>query len=151
LNSYFLDDHEFSIYEPESLSEYMDYMLRTRCGSLIEINGNDQEIFFVGYLHRTASEYLDREDVWEAICRHETEGTAFEPALQILMCQVLKLKRLSLSENLGLEKIKRAIRRIWHRASTMSRFYMCCKTIDIVKIRNRLLHEFDCQATHLVR
>ncbi len=93
--------YRFSIYDIESLLEYMDYLVRTLCGGLIEIKLHKiskETLILVGYLHRTISDYLDQEDVWEAICQHEFEGSTFEPALQLLMGQFLRLKRLSLLE-----------------------------------------------------
>ncbi|PMD34239.1 hypothetical protein L207DRAFT_138175 [Hyaloscypha variabilis F] len=154
LNSNFLDNHEFSIYDCQSLLEHMDYLLWTRCGGLLEINKGEHlrepSIHYEGtveYLHRTAREYLDREDVWEAICRHETDGITFEPALQLLMCQVLRLKRLSISEITGLERTSRAIHHFWLEVCLICRVHNLV-TIDSLKIRRRLLYEFDYQATN---
>jgi hypothetical protein len=121
--------------------------LRRPAGNQQERKFEDPFTHYAGYLHRTVSEYLDRENVWEAICQHETEGSTFEPALQLLMGQVLRLKRLSISEITVLERTSRAIHHFWPEVC------MICRadnfvTIDSLKIQSRLLYEFDYQATN---
>ena len=146
-----LEIDKFYVYDPENLFEYMDHMVRTRCGGLIEINKDNNAISFATYLHRTVSEYLGREDIWRNICRYETSSSNFHPALQLLMCQVLRLKRLSLVEGLGLRAMNESIDSAWHKASQTGQFYKNYIPIENVEIQSRLLHEFDRQATDLSR
>ncbi|KAE9379481.1 hypothetical protein N431DRAFT_451335 [Stipitochalara longipes BDJ] len=144
------DFEEVFIYDPESLFEYMDHIVRTRCGGLIEFRVNiPSQKAFARYLHRTVREYLDREAIWKDICQHETNVSTFDPVLQLLMCQVLRLKRLSLFKNVGLKQVNRVINRIWYRASTICQSYRYWIPIDSLKLQRRLIHEFDREATSL--
>lgn len=143
--------HGFSIYVCQSLLEYMDDILRTRCGGLLELrqysNGglkyND-----IHYLHRTVKDYLSREDVWKDICRHNAQGSVFDPKLQLLMSYVLRLKRLLLFDNFTHKQMANAINGLWDDFCTHSSPISPSKSSDS-NIQCRLLNEFDRVATDL--
>jgi hypothetical protein len=108
----------YSIYDLESLYEYLDDRMRTRCGGLIECIGYDSNKMVAGelsYIHRTVKDYLEREDVWKDILAHTTRlfEADFEPNLQLLMSWVLSLKRGMLWQAFPPRQVREIIQDKW--------------------------------------
>ncbi|KAH8784376.1 hypothetical protein BGZ57DRAFT_757700 [Hyaloscypha finlandica] len=152
-----LESENCSIYALESLTEYMDDMLRTRCGGLIECELTQRDYFQANlhYLHRTARDYLARADVWKGIFSYNRHGSTFDPSLQIIMSYVLRLKRLFLFEKLpSSETTIQAINNLWRcmcRPLTTKSDELWSsdyRTRDLT-VLCRLLDEFDRAATKL--
>jgi hypothetical protein len=143
-----------SIYAIESLSEYMDDMLRTRCGGLIELTQTDHVQVNLHYLHRTVRDYLARADVWKGICSHNRYGSMFDPLLQLIMSYVLRLKRLFLFEKLPSENTSQAIDNLWscmcwELAAEFDKSWLSDRRTRDLTVLCRLFDEFDRAATEL--
>jgi hypothetical protein len=152
-----LESKTCSIYALESLSEYMDDMLRTRCGGLIEceLTQTNHVHANVHYLHRTVRDYLARADIWKGICSYNRHGSMFDPYLRILMFCVLRLKRLFLFEKLPSENTIQTIDNLWscmywQFVQIDNLWSSDCRTRDLA-VLCRLLDEFDRAATELSR
>jgi len=141
-----------SIYAFESLFEYMDDRVRTRCGGLIECNhypsiNKTRPQAYLQYIHRTVKDYLDKEDIWNDLCRHTEKISGLDSYLQILMSHVLCFKRLLLKESISSVHIEEAIDSQWH---DTYRYVWAIedKNFDL-DTQYHLLDEFDRAATEL--
>jgi hypothetical protein len=150
-----LESKNYSIYALESLTEYMDDMLRTRCGGLIEceLTQTNHALDNLHYLHRTVRDYLVRADIWEGICSYNRHSSMFDPHLQMIMSYVLRLKRLFLFEKLPPENASQVTYDLWtcmcwHLAEIGESWSSDCRTRDFT-VLGRLLDEFDRAATKL--
>lgn len=100
---------ESCFYNEASLLEHMTPLVRTRCGRLLEINDDE-----VDFIHRTASDYMECDEVWERIITYTTQsGTSFAPSCNLLMSNVLTLKRALLKGPQSLEKLGDLLRTTW--------------------------------------
>jgi hypothetical protein len=150
-----LESKNFSIYALESLTEYMDDMLRTRCGGLIEceLTQTNHAQANLHYLHRTVRDYLARADIWKGICSYKKHGSRFDPNLQIIMSYVLRLKRFFLFEKRPSENTRGAIGSLWaHMSWQLAKINMSWSSDrrrGDSTVPCRLLDEFDRAATEL--
>lgn len=137
-----------SFYDEESLFEFVDMKLRTRCSGLIEIIRYRDLGARLAYIHRTVKDYLEREDVWNQLLK-KTESvseTGFDPHMALLMSHILMLKRRKLRP--GRKVVYRyqeldEIKGVWKECGGHIR----CMKPSNVDIQVKLLNEFDRVAT----
>jgi hypothetical protein len=70
----------------------LDVKLRTHCGGLLQIR---RVYNIVQFIHRTARDYLEKKDVWDALLTHTngSSATGFDAYLALLIAAVLAFKR----------------------------------------------------------
>jgi hypothetical protein len=70
----------------------LDVKLRTHCGGFLQIGSHNE----VEFIHRTASDYLKKKDVWDGVLSHtngEGSATGFDAHLALLIACVVSFKR----------------------------------------------------------
>lgn len=145
--------HGYSIYNFESLYEYMDDKVRTHCGGLIECNkytsrSNKTIKAYLSYIHQTVKDYLAREDIWTDLCGHTANNPDFNPYLQLLMSHVLNFKRVLLFKGIPAGKIKKTIHYKWN-ATCGHLWSIHLRDFDL-NIECLLLDEFNKSASSLI-
>jgi len=141
-----------SIYDLDSLYEYMENRLRTHCGGLIECNlypGRSRWYSELSYIHRSAADYLNREDIRDRLCGHTNNlaRSGFDPHLQLLMSLLLIFKRVLLQQELEPKIILQIIRNHWDNFSV--HIWRLGTAISDQETFRVLLNEFDRIATIL--
>ena len=81
------------VVDRDSIAEYMENILKTRCGGLLEIQPciHSQELS-LNYIHRTAKDYIHQPKIWNKILEHTEKCDYSDPYLSLFMGSVLLLK-----------------------------------------------------------
>jgi hypothetical protein len=130
-----------SIYDSQSIYDYMKIRLATRCGGLLEIRLSEDGDPFLSYIHRTAKDYVESKAVWNRLLAYTSLiPNGFDPNMALLMHSVLSCKR-AMGRKWGLGFILSC----WDEVSRYARI-MPQSSLDIQIL---LLDEFDSVALQL--
>ncbi len=79
-------------YDHQSLLDYMDQKIRSRCGGLLEYINTSKNLTFVTYIHRTVRDYIQNPAVWHDFLKTTAESS-FDPSLALALSNTLSFKR----------------------------------------------------------